>query len=191
MLTTDFHNHNTDTLEDMLAMIANESVDALDAKEAPLLTREEAEQYIRWYKSLVNKNLEIDNHADGYLASMKEKVESWRAAEKEKNADTMTYIESRLEAFAKANITGKSKSLKLIEGTLSFRKEQPSFEYDEEILRPLITEQFPMYLEAVQPKIKYGEFKKAGTVINGKFYMNDKLIEGVTVTPKPESFKVK
>lgn len=191
MLTTDFHNHNTDTLEDMLAMIANESVDTLDTKEAPLLTREEAEQYIRWYKSLVNKNLEIDNHADGYLASMKEKIESWRTAEKEKNADTMAYIESRLEAFAKANITGKSKSLKLIEGTLSFRKEQPSFEYDEEILRPLITEQFPMYLEAVKPKIKYGEFKKAGTVIDGKFYMNDKLIEGVTVTPKPESFKVK
>ena len=183
-------------MNDLLADIESQqdvamSANILDNPEA--MTREEAEYMTKKYVAIMKENEEAETAAANYLEKEKARVNNWLEKIKKNNQFLLDIYGGALEMYTKAQLeeTGK-KSIKLIEGTLSFRKNRDKYEYDEEVLRKSLTDNhIDTFFEEVEPKIKKAELKKAATVKNNKLYINDTLIDGVTITPQEDVFSVK
>lgn len=71
---------------------------------------------------------------DAFIDHYQSKIEMAKAlcGDKTKDArETIALLTEQLKRYAEANLTGKSRSVKLPSGTLSFRKQQPRFFYDD------------------------------------------------------------
>lgn len=181
-----------DLIEDIEAQ-DNELISGNSLDNPEQMTREEAEYFTKKYIKAANEIKEAEEAAKQYMEQQQEKVNNWLEKIKKNNQFLLDIYGGALEMYTKAQLeeTGK-KSIKLIEGTLSFRKSRDKYEYDEDALRKsLIDNHIDTFFEEVEPKIKKAELKKAATVKNNKLYINDTLIDGVTITPQEDVFSVK
>jgi hypothetical protein len=186
-----------DIISDLLADIEQQSVDELelDTIEAKGVTSEgQANFLIRRYKRLKDTAQKINDTADEELRKYADKVNNWRDNELKSLSYQMDYIQAVLESYTKANITGKKKSIKMIEGTLAISKQQPKIEYNEEQLRNFLAtiKDGENFLEPQEPKLLWGEFKKASNVgTDNLLHYGDKTVPGVVVTIRPDKFAIK
>lgn len=181
-----------DLIEDIEAQ-DNELISGNSLDNPEQMTREEAEYFTKKYIEAANEIKEAEEVAKQYMEQQQEKVNNWLEKIKKNNQFLLDIYGRALEMYTKAQLeeTGK-KSIKLIQGTLSFRKSRDKYEYDEEVLRKSLTDNhIDTFFEEVEPKIKKAELKKAATVKNNKLYINDTLIDGVTITPQEDVFSVK
>lgn len=181
-----------DLIEDIEAQ-DNELISGNSLDNPEQMTREEAEYFTKKYIEAANEIKEAEEVAKQYMEQQQEKVNNWLEKIKKNNQFLLDIYGGALEMYTKAQLeeTGK-KSIKLIQGTLSFRKSRDKYEYDEEVLRKSLTDNhIDTFFEEVEPKIKKAELKKAATVKNNKLYINDTLIDGVTITPQENVFSVK
>lgn len=181
-----------DLLEDIEAQ-DNELISGNSLDNPKQMTREEAEYFTKKYIEAANEIKEAEETAKQYMEQQQEKVNNWLEKIKKNNQFLLDIYGGALEMYTKAQLeeTGK-KSIKLIQGTLSFRKSRDKYEYDEDVLRKSLTDNhIDTFFEEVEPKIKKAELKKAATVKNNKLYINDTLIDGVTITPQEDVFSVK
>lgn len=181
-----------DLLEDIEAQ-DNELISGNSLDNPEQMTREEAEYFTKKYIEAANEIKEAEEVAKQYMEQQQEKVNNWLEKIKKNNQFLLDIYGGALEMYTKAQLeeTGK-KSIKLIQGTLSFRKSRDKYEYDEDVLRKSLTDNhIDTFFEEVEPKIKKAELKKAATVKNNKLYINDTLIDGVTITPQEDVFSVK
>ena len=181
-----------DLIEDIEAQ-DNELISGNSLDNPEQMTREEAEYFTKKYIETANEIKEAEEVAKQYMEQQQEKVNNWLEKIKKNNQFLLDIYGRALEMYTKAQLeeTGK-KSIKLIQGTLSFRKSRDKYEYDEEVLRKSLTDNhIDTFFEEVEPKIKKAELKKAATVKNNKLYINDTLIDGVTITPQEDVFSVK
>lgn len=181
-----------DLIEDIEAQ-DNELISGNSLDNPEQMTREEAEYFTKKYIEAANEIKEAEEVAKQYMEQQQEKVNNWLEKIKKNNQFLLDIYGGALEMYTKAQLeeTGK-KSIKLIQGTLSFRKSRDKYEYDEEVLRKSLTDNhIDTFFEEVEPKIKKAELKKAATVKNNKLYVNDTLIDGVTITPQEDVFSVK
>lgn len=181
-----------DLLEDIESQ-DNELISGNSLDNPEQMTREEAEYFTKKYIEAANEIKEAEEVAKQYMEQQQEKVNNWLEKIKKNNQFLLDIYGGALEMYTKAQLeeTGK-KSIKLIQGTLSFRKSRDKYEYDEDVLRKSLTDNhIDTFFEEVEPKIKKAELKKAATVKNNKLYINDTLIDGVTITPQEDVFSVK
>lgn len=181
-----------DLIEDIEAK-DNELISGNSLDNPEQMTREEAEYFTKKYIEAANEIKEAEEAAKQYMEQQQKKVNNWLEKIKKNNQFLLDIYGRALEMYTKVQLeeTGK-KSIKLIEGTLSFRKSRDKYEYDEDVLRKsLIDNHIDTFFEEVEPKIKKAELKKAATVKNNKLYINDTLIDGVTITPQEDVFSVK
>ena len=181
-----------DLIEDIEAQ-DNELISGNSLDNPEQMTREEAEYFTKKYIEAANEIKEAEEVAKQYMEQQQEKVNNWLEKIKKNNQFLLDIYGGALEMYTKAQLeeTGK-KSIKLIQGTLSFRKSRDKYEYDEDVLRKSLTDNhIDTFFEEVEPKIKKAELKKVATVKNNKLYINDILIDGVTVTPQEDVFSVK
>ena len=181
-----------DLIEDIEAQ-DNELISGNSLDNPEQMTREEAEYFTKKYIEAANEIKKAEEAAKQYIEQQQEKVNNWLEKINKSNQFYLSVYGDALKVYAEKEMeeTGK-KSIKLIEGTLSFRKAQDKYEYNEEELRAsLQNNHIDDFFEPVKPKIKKADLKKAGTVINNKLYINDTLIEGVTITPQDKTFTIK
>lgn len=181
-----------DLIEDIEAQ-DNELISGNSLDNPEQMTREEAEYFTKKYIEAANEIKEAEEAAKQYMEQQQEKVNNWLEKIKKNNQFLLDIYGGALEMYTKAQLeeTGK-KSIKLIQGTLSFRKSRDKYEYDENVLRKSLTDNhIDTFFEEVEPKIKKAELKKAAIVKNNKLYINDTLIDGVTITPQEDVFSVK
>lgn len=181
-----------DLLEDIEAQ-DNELISGNSLDNPEQMTREEAEYFTKKYIEAANEIKKAEEAAKQYMEQQQEKVNNWLEKINKSNQFYLSVYGDALKVYAEKEMeeTGK-KSIKLIEGTLSFRKAQDKYEYNEEELRAsLQNNHIDDFFELVEPKIKKADLKKAGIVINNKLYINDTLIEGVTITPQDKTFTIK
>lgn len=181
-----------DLIEDIEAQ-DNELISGNSLDNPEQMNREEAEYFTKKYIEAANEIKKAEEAAKQYMEQQQEKVNNWLEKINKSNQFYLSVYGDALKVYAEKEMeeTGK-KSIKLIEGTLSFRKAQDKYEYNEEELRAsLQNNHIDDFFEPVEPKIKKADLKKAGTVINNKLYINDTLIEGVTITPQDKTFTIK
>lgn len=181
-----------DLIEDIEAQ-DNELISGNSLDNPEQMTREEAEYFTKKYIEAANEIKGAEEAAKQYMEQQQEKVNNWLEKIKKNNQFLLDIYGGALEMYTKAQLeeTGK-KSIKLIQGTLSFRKSRDKYEYNEDVLRKSLTDNhIDTFFEEVEPKIKKAELKKVATVKNNKLYINDTLIDGVTITPQEDVFSVK
>ncbi len=172
-------------------------IDALDAEDANL--REDknldtysiqddstADYYIRQYKKTQNEIEDAQATAKKAIQAYTEKVESWLSKTTNSLENKQFYFQTMLENYAHAKLDGtKKKSLRLIEGSIGFHKQQPQYIYDDNVLAATLDSKY------LKPVVNKALLKKDGVIRNGQFYLNDVPISGVTIEERDKKFVVK
>lgn len=140
----------------------------------------------------IREKMEVVNQtASNSIESHKNKVEKWQVGELTPLLSAEARLVGLLQEFAKRQLEGSSKkSIKLVEGTLGFRKQPDKFDYDDEVLLAFLQVDLPDYVKQ-KPQINKVDLKKAGEAKEGQFFVAGKVIPGIVVTPQNDSFEVK
>jgi succinyl-CoA synthetase beta subunit len=106
------------------------------------------------------------------------------------------YYDRALEDFTRRELENSNKkSIKLPNGTLAIKKQQPHYDYTDEALLAWATDFAPELVKTVytEPKISVDkkELKKRIVIDNEKVYLNGVEVAGVCVTIKDDKFEVK
>ena len=182
-------------LDDLLAFVEETEVEELDLNEVnegfSIQSTDQANYIAKKVKELRAEQEEAEAIAKEQIKAYKEKVETWLESVVNPLKSQEEFYLRLLEDFTRQKLEGSSKkSLKLIEGTLQFRKQQDKYEYEDNVLQTFVEENLPEFLK-VKTSVDKTKLKKNATVIDGHLYIDDVLVEGVTVTERGDKFDVK
>lgn len=107
-----------------------------------------------------------------------------------------SFYDSALESYTYRELENSSKrSIKLPFGTLSLKKQQPVFEYEDEDVIAWAQIECPEIVKTVIPEPKISidkkELKKIGIIEDGLLYINGKEVSGIQVQIRDDKFEVK
>lgn len=132
-----------------------------------------------------------------------DQIKAWQEKSVQEHTNTIAFFEALLEPYAKQQITGKKKSMKLPTGTFGFKAQQPDFIKDDEKLLAWADENAKEYIK-IKKEVEWGELKKACTVAKmpeitpfGKMEKtvlispDGQVIDSVTVVERGDKFYVK
>lgn len=154
----------------------------------------EAEYYLKRYHKAQKENEAYNEAANKAIKDYIDKVNKWLESVSAPNNNDMEYCKGLLQEYAmrQSQKSGK-RTIKLIEGTMSFRKRQPKFEYDDDKLREyLIANNGNAFLKPQPPKIDHAMLKKSGKIgADDVFTIDGHEVPGVSVTRQDDSFDIK
>lgn len=186
--------NNNGLIDALLSFIEDQEVNELNINNKTTFVIENMDQAnyaAKRVKRLRKEQEEITKTGLDQLKSYEEKVREWIEKSTSSLASTEQYYIKLLEEYAKKQLEGsKKKSLKLIEGTIGFKKQQDKYEYEENVLIDFLEKSHPNYIKKTS-SIDKASLKKEGTAKDGMLYFNDTPIPGVTVIPQGETFEVK
>lgn len=132
----------------LLDFIEDEEIEELGLEEAGsegfyIQSPEQAEYFIKKYKEWIEEEAEIKAYAKEYLAKQKEKIEKWEQSKLNEFKFQKERYMGLLEDYARANIDekAKTKNIKLVEGTLQFRKASDKYDYDDPAILEYLKEE--------------------------------------------------
>lgn len=158
-----------------------------------IVTHLQAEDVIRKLKYYQAQLTELQNNANEYVARAKERADAYMAQNSPALERQIAACTQVLRTYTEQQLTGKQRSLKLVEGTLSLKKTRDHYVHDDKaILAQVATDpNFKDYI-AYEPKLLWNNLKNDSVVDNGKMFLNDHEITGVTVEQDlPDTFTVK
>ena len=182
-------------IDDLLSFIDEQEVDELainlEDEGFSITSPEQANYYVGRLNAVRQEMDQIKATASQAIAKYHDKVNSFL----ERSISPLESQEERmlilLRYFAEKRLEGSDKrSMKLIEGTLQFRKLGDKYEYDEDKLLTSVSTNYRQYIKTKE-SVDKTELKKAGKVKDNLFYIGDALVDGITVTPQPDNFDVK
>lgn len=182
-------------LADLLSFVEEAEVNEIKLDQAKpgfqIETMEQANYITRKLKELRAEQEQIEETAKRELRRYEDKVNTWKEKTLSPLQNQEQFYMSLLESFARQKLEGSNKkSLKLIEGTIGFRKQQDKYEYDDKVLTAYLEENHKDLVKYKASPDKIA-LKKAGEVKNGVLYINGKAVPGVTIIPQDEKFEVK
>lgn len=153
-------------------------------EEFKIETRDQAEYYTRRLVQAQKEDALVEAVAKQRIQEYTERVNAWKESKLNENSGNIEHWIALLRPWAEEQLKGgKKKSVKLIEGTLAFRKAE-SYEYDEDKLIAYLKENHKELLVEQKPKINK-------TVLKKVFDFEKDSIPGVTYTKLPDTFTVK
>lgn len=181
-------------LDDLLEYVNEEEEQALGIQHDEAFVIDSVEQanyFARKLNELRAEKQQIAATAQDQIDVYVQRVDAW----KNKTLAPLEYEEDRLLAmlkfFAETQLSGSTKkSIKLVEGTLQFRKQQAAYEYNDELLLDYMQRAAAQYV-VIKPSVDKKEFKKAITVKDGQAILDGNIVPGVTITERPEAFDLK
>ena len=191
-----------DFIEKAITEEEEENFSLTDSTVADITSIAEAEKTLWYYKKLQLEIADMKQQAEDYVKEAQKTANQFLAKNCTKKEECLSIVEQHLCDFAKqeSKRTGK-RSVKLVNGTLSFVKQQPKYERDEEAIltyigtiadtdNPLLN-----FLKPQPAKLDWAGLKKAGTVeeIDGvKRLVVDKVtVPSVVVVDQENAFKIK
>lgn len=168
-------------------------------KDVSIQNYDEAERAIWYYKKLQLEIADAKLAAEAYVKEAQKMANRYLQEVCAPLENRAAFVEQRLRNFAdkEKQRTGR-KSFKLINGTLSFSKQQDKYERDEtEILNFCANNcEFARFLKPQQPKLDWALLKKEGTIKQDnsgdkRLFINGRVIPTVFVVPQEDAFKVK
>lgn len=186
---------NFQTTKDLLDYI--DSIDSANyaqdnTEHFKISSPEQANYYIKQYKKLEEELNAIEQSAKDCLEDYTFKVETWKEKSINPLKNKMDYYKSLLEQYAHSELDNtKKKSLKLVEGTIAFRAQQPSIDYDDNIMINFLQKNCAEECLKTTIKIDKKELRNIGNIKNGNFYYGDQFLDFVHVENKPPVFSIK
>ena len=182
-------------LASLLATIDEEEVNDFEVKTEGLTitSSDQANYYIKKVKELREERKQAAEAAKKALDYYKQKIDAWQQSQDKPLAAKELFFSTMLEEYAKKALTGSDKnSMKLIEGSIRFTKQQAVYKYDaelEEKTLAFLRKNAPQMIK-VEESVKKSDVKKAGHVIGQSLYICDQEVPGVTVVQQDRKFEV-
>ncbi len=130
---------------------------------------------------------------DAFVERQIMQIKAWREKKAESIGNDVMFFESLLKPYAAAQVEGKkSKSVKLPNGTLSFKKSAPNYTKDEGALLEFVKAEAPDCIKTKE-SVDWAEYKKRLHFADaGKLVTDDgEVVPGVSYEQKEDSFIVK
>lgn len=200
-ITSDLENKKKETqtgnsfLDDLLEFIDEAEVEELELQKEEdgfkIETIDQANYITKKVKQIRSEIEEAKEIAEAQLKAYEEKVNAWLSSVTKPLERQEEFYLLLLEQFAKEKLKDtKKRSLKLIEGTLQFKKQQDKYEYDDKELTAFAEKNLKDYVR-YKPSVDKSKLKKDGKVKEGKLYIGDKEVKGVRVISREDKFSVK
>lgn len=200
-ITTDLENEKKEVqtgnsfLDDLLEFIDEAEVEELELQKEKdgfkIETIDQANYITKKVKQIRSEMEEAKEIAEAQLKAYEEKVNAWLSSVTKPLERQEEFYLLLLEQFAKEKLKDtKKRSLKLIEGTLQFKKQQDKYEYDDKELIAFAEKNLKDYVK-YKPSVDKNKLKKDGKVKEGKLYIGDKEVKGVKVISREDKFSVK
>lgn len=128
------------------------------------------------------------------LERVKREYEAYKTKEFNRIDGQIQYFSGLLESYATKELqNSKKRSIKLPHGTLSIKKQQDKYDYDEEAIIECLKKNKQDKFIKVQTveTVNKKDLKKEGFSHNGKLYLDNIEVKGVVITAQPDKFEVK
>lgn len=167
--------------------------DAEDGENLVVQDKNSAEFYLKQLKKCRQEKAEINEFVDNEIKKMKERYEEYRRSCLKPLESSEAFYESGLMTFMLNEKENGKKSIKLPSGTLSIKKQQPKYIYDDEkILEFLQSSDLNHLIRVKETKeIDKKELKKEGQIIGETLKIKDTVVPGVEVIAQADKFEVK
>lgn len=154
-------------------------------------SKDQANYYVRKVKELELEAAAIEDTAQKELERIKANIEAWQEKELKKLEYPRNFFVGLLQEYAQKELEGaKKQTLSLPNGSIGFKKQQPQYKYDDKLLTSALAGSKYERTETVS-KISITDLKKDISVVDGKAYIEGKLIPGIEVTERNPKFEIK
>lgn len=167
-----------------------------------LSTKAEAERTLWYYKKLQLEIISMKQQAEDYVKEAQKTADLFLQKNCVRKEEILTSLEQKLRDFAQREIGNTNiKSIKLVNGTLSFVKQQPKYERNEEVILDYIStiadydNPLLSFLKPQPAKLDWTGLKKAGVVkeLDGvkRLIVGNVTVPSVKIIDQDRAFRIK
>lgn len=155
--------------------------------------KSDADFYLRQINKLKQQKEEINEFVDQEIERQLRLYQEYREDRMRPLDNQIAFYENALKTFAMNEYAETNKkTIKLPNGTLAIKKQQPKYVYnDEQVLEFLQENNYKDYIRT-KAEVNKKDLKKNATVNNNnELVIDGKVVPGVTVIPQEDKFEVK
>jgi ribosome-binding ATPase YchF (GTP1/OBG family) len=184
-------------LNEFLTEAEKEDLGISNVEEHVINDKHQANYFIKLSKDCEQEIEEIKAFVQAERERYLKKLEEYEQKQLEQIITKKTYYDRALEDFAQRELADSTKrSVKLPNGTLSLKKQQPHYDYvDEQKMLEWCQKFIPDLVKTTIPEPKMTidkkELKKMAVIEDGCLYINGCEVPGVEVVIKDDKFEVR
>lgn len=157
----------------------------------------DTDEKANWALRKVKQYQEQQEQNNALATAEIDKIESWNKEENQKAQDSIDYFQGLLAAYAlkKRETDPKFKSMKLPNGAIRFRKQQPAYQYDDDLKKVVSSLKRMDRADLIKVKespdktaIKKAFVANKGQLVNPE---TGEVVDGVNIEEREDKFEVK
>lgn len=193
--TEDFIKDLNESISKMEAEELNINVTGNEKSDREIIQNpQQANYFCKVVNELREERAKTEELINQELERVKREYEAYKTKEFNRIDGQIQYFSGLLESYATKELqNSKKRSIKLPHGTLSIKKQQDKYDYDEEAILECLKKNKQDKFIKVQTveTVNKKDLKKEGFSHNGKLYLDNIEVKGVVITAQPDKFEVK
>lgn len=193
--TEDFIKDLNESISKMEAEELNINVTGNEESDREMIQNpQQANYFCKVVNELREERAKTEELINQELERVKREYEAYKTKEFNRINGQIQYFSGLLESYATKELqNSKKRSIKLPHGTLSIKKQQDKYDYDEEAILECLKKNKQDKFIKVQTveTVNKKDLKKEGFSHNGKLYLDNIEVKGVVITAQPDKFEVK
>lgn len=193
--TEDFIKDLNESISKMEAEELNINVTGDEESDREMIQNpQQANYFCKVVNELREERAKTEELINRELERVQREYEAYKTKEFNRIDGQIQYFSGLLESYATKELqNSKKRSIKLPHGTLSIKKQQDKYDYDEKAILECLKENKQDKFIKVQTveTVNKKDLKKEGFSHNGKLYLDNIEVKGVVITAQPDKFEVK
>lgn len=193
--TEDFIKDLNESISKMEAEELNINVTGNEKSDREIIQNpQQANYFCKVVNELREERAKTEELINQELERVQREYEAYKTKEFNRIDGQIQYFSGLLESYATKELqNSKKRSIKLPHGTLSIKKQQDKYDYDEDAIIECLKKNKQDKFIKVQTveTVNKKDLKKEGFSHNGKLYLDNIEVKGVVITAQPDKFEVK
>ena len=193
--TEDFIKNLNESISKMEAEELNINVTGNEKSDREMIQNpQQANYFCKVINELREERAKTEELINQELERVQREYEAYKTKEFNRIDGQIQYFSGLLELYATKELqNSKQRSIKLPHGTLSIKKQQDKYDYDEDTIIECLKKNKQDKFIKVQTveTVNKKDLKKEGFSHNGKLYLDNIEVKGVVITAQPDKFEVK
>lgn len=193
--TEDFIKDLNESISKMEAEELNINVTGDEESDREMIQNpQQANYFCKVVNELREERAKTEELINQELERVQREYEAYKTKELNRIDGQIQYFSGLLESYATKELqNSKKRSIKLPHGTLSIKKQQDKYDYDEDAILECLKKNKQDKFIKVQTveTVNKKDLKKEGFSHNGKLYLDNIEVKGVVITAQPDKFEVK
>lgn len=193
--TEDFIKDLNESISKMEAEELNINVTGNEESDREMIQNpQQANYFCKVVNELREERAKTEELINQELKRVQREYEAYKTKEFNRIDGQIQYFSGLLESYATKELqNSKKRSIKLPHGTLSIKKQQDKYDYDEDAILECLKKNKQDKFIKVQTveTVNKKDLKKEGFSHNGKLYLDNIEVKGVVITAQPDKFEIK